>query len=107
MAELQNEAIENSKSPNLVPSSVEETRRRSHSVSENPHRPYLNLATFRMVVLADELLEAFFDTQFSASWKLEQVLSETPSKQGFFSGLVGQVLTDEHKVSMNNFLSFI
>jgi hypothetical protein len=98
MAGLQNEAVEQSKSSTPSSPSLEETRRRSHSVSENPHRPYLNLATFRMVILADELLETFFDVHFTTSWKLEEVASTTPSKQGFFSGFVGQVLTEEHRV---------
>jgi TBC1 domain family member 8/9 len=38
-----------------------------------PNQPYLNLATFRMVVLAEEALEAFFETDLRASFKLEQV----------------------------------
>jgi hypothetical protein len=56
-----------------------------------------------MVILADELLEAFFDVHFTSSWKLEEVASTTPSKQGFFSGFVGQVLTEEHRVRLKVF----
>ncbi|TIC12905.1 TBC-domain-containing protein [Wallemia mellicola] len=37
------------------------------------HDPYINLATFRMVCLADELLEAFFDTDLRQSFKFEDV----------------------------------
>lgn len=33
-----------------------------HSDSDNPNAPYVSLATFRMVVLADELLESFFES---------------------------------------------
>lgn len=34
----------------------------THTSSDNPDAPYLSLATFRMVVLADELLESFFES---------------------------------------------
>ena len=78
-------------------------RPRSGSVIEqNPHRPYVSLATFRMVVLADEVLESFFEIDLTQSWKLEQQIIEIPVKAGFFGGLasaVGSFIGDEGKVS--------
>lgn len=79
--------------------------RRSSSV-QNPNRPYLNLATFRMCVLADELLESFFD-EFRKSWRLEAQPQEPAIKptgaQGFFGGLMKAVLTDENKSRFYHF----
>ncbi|KAH9175935.1 TBC-domain-containing protein [Lactarius sanguifluus] len=54
------------------------------------NQPYLSLATFRMVVLADEVLESFFETDLSAS--------------GFLGGLWSNIATDTnvklfHKLS--------
>ena len=37
------------------------------------NQPYMSLATFRMVVLAEEVLEAFFEQDLSASFRLEPV----------------------------------
>lgn len=39
----------------------------------NNDDPYINLPTFRMVCLADELLEAFFDQDLTRSFEFEQV----------------------------------
>lgn len=83
---------------------IRQGHRRTSSV-ENPHRPYLGLATFRMCVLADELLESFF-TEFSTSWKLERQAEPAPKStgaQGFLGGLVKAVFTDENK---SRFYSF-
>ncbi|EGG09085.1 uncharacterized protein MELLADRAFT_77188 [Melampsora larici-populina 98AG31] len=85
----------------------------------NPHRPYLSLATFRMCVLADELLESFFETDFTNSWKLTSDLAVTPTSSTliknsniltdlvpesinqkadeFFSGLKNRFLTEDNK----------
>ncbi|KAF8310087.1 TBC-domain-containing protein [Clavulina sp. PMI_390] len=63
----------------------------------SPKKPYLNLATFRMVVLADEILESFFDTDLSASFQLEPppVPEELkPQKAGFFGGLVSSIMNN-------------
>ena len=69
---------------------------------DDPERPYLGLATFRMVVLADELLESFFDSDLTQSWQLENLITEDKPRQagaaGWLSGLVKTVMTDENKV---------
>lgn len=80
------------------------SRRRSVSVVyDNPRRPYLGLATFRMCILADPLLEDFFDSDLTKSWKLEVLIAEEKPKQpgavGWLGGIVNAVLTDENKVS--------
>ncbi|KAH9975804.1 rab-GTPase-TBC domain-containing protein [Lactifluus volemus] len=70
------------------------------------NQPYLSLATFRMVLLADEVLESFFETDLSASFRLEPVpLMELPSaNNGFLGGLWSNIATDNnvklfHKLS--------
>jgi len=64
-----------------------------------PNQPYLNLATFRMVVLADEVLESFFDQDFSRTFKLEPTpLEELPtSASGFLSGMWSSIATNDNK----------
>lgn len=82
------------------------------------NQPYLNLATwvpfrtwkadkltpsflprFRMVVLADEVLESFFDQDFSGTFKLEPTpLEELPtSASGFLSGMWSSIATNDNK----------
>jgi hypothetical protein len=70
------------------------------------NQPYLSLATFRMVVLADEVLESFFETDLSASFRLEPVplMELPPSNSGFLGGLWSNIATDTnvklfHKLS--------
>lgn len=75
-------------------------------VSDNPHRPYLALATFRMCILADPLLEDFFESDLTNSWRLEILIAEEKPKApgaggavgGWWGGLVNAVMTDENKV---------
>ena len=78
--------------------------------SETPpiesNQPYLSLATFRMVLLADEVLESFFETDLSASFRLEPVplMELPPSNNGFLGGLWSNIATDSnvklfHKLS--------
>ncbi|KAF9449409.1 TBC-domain-containing protein [Macrolepiota fuliginosa MF-IS2] len=55
--------------PRPEPKDEEEIPQSPPPIGSN--QPYLNLATFRMVVLADEVLESFFETDLSASFKLE------------------------------------
>jgi hypothetical protein len=59
-----------------------------------------------MVVLADEVLESFFETDLSASFRLEHVplLELPPSNSGFLGGLWSNIATDTnvklfHKLS--------
>ncbi|KAF8517918.1 rab-GTPase-TBC domain-containing protein [Hysterangium stoloniferum] len=67
------------------------------------NQPYLNLATFRMVVLADELLESFFETDLAASFQfdsLPDVQAQQP-KAGFLGGLLSTFVTDDSKKIFN------
>ncbi|WWD00655.1 hypothetical protein V866_007590 [Kwoniella sp. B9012] len=81
-------------------------RERSDS-SAGPHNlPYLNLATFRMVVLADELLENFFANDLTASFQLEQTGDEDYHQahqrpEGLLGGLMNLVVTNENKNRLN------
>ncbi|KAI3598517.1 gtpase activating protein [Moniliophthora roreri] len=89
-----------------------------------PNQPYLNLATyvyalypsrsssladvtesFRMVVLADEILESFFETDLSASFRLEPVPElELPlSNSGLLGDIWSQIATDSNKKIFNMF----
>jgi TBC1 domain family member 8/9 len=70
------------------------------------NQPYLSLATFRMVLLADEVLESFFETDLSASFRLEPVplMELPPSNNGFLGGIWSNIATDTnvklfHKLS--------
>jgi hypothetical protein len=67
------------------------------------NQPYLNLATFRMVVLADEVLESFFETDLSASFRLELVpdLELPPASSGFLGDLWSNIATQDNKKMFN------
>ncbi|KAJ7777142.1 rab-GTPase-TBC domain-containing protein [Mycena metata] len=69
------------------------------------NQPYLNLATFRMVVLADEVLESFFETDLSASFRLEPLPEmELPvSSSGLLGDLWSTIATDTNKKMFNMF----
>ncbi|PPR07735.1 hypothetical protein CVT24_003733 [Panaeolus cyanescens] len=69
------------------------------------NQPYLNLATFRMVVLADEVLESFFETDLSESFKLEHhpELDIPPSQSGLLGDLWSSIATDSNKKIFNMF----
>ncbi|KAG6906926.1 hypothetical protein DXG01_011352 [Tephrocybe rancida] len=69
------------------------------------NQPYLNLATFRMVVLADEILESFFETDLSNSFRLEVVPdAEVPvSTSGLLGDLWSTIATDSNKKIFNMF----
>ncbi|KAH8917680.1 TBC-domain-containing protein [Atractiella rhizophila] len=86
----------------------EKTHGRSRSASlskDSPHRPYLGLPTFRMVVLADELLESFFDTDFRDSFRIEKLMEDSVGavkpKKSFLGGLVSSIMTQENKERFN------
>ncbi|KAM0793168.1 hypothetical protein ACM66B_000642 [Microbotryomycetes sp. NB124-2] len=78
-------------------------------VAEDPDRPYLALATFRMCILADSLLEEFFEADLSNSWRLEVLIPEEKPRQpgatgavgGWLGGIVNAVMTDENKERFN------
>ncbi|KAF8675664.1 hypothetical protein RHS04_06641 [Rhizoctonia solani] len=67
--------------------------------------PYLNLATFRMVVLADEILESFFESDLTASFRLEPVpeVQVPQPKTGFLGGLMSALVTDDNLKIFNRF----
>ncbi|KAJ2923599.1 hypothetical protein H1R20_g13497, partial [Candolleomyces eurysporus] len=69
------------------------------------NQPYLNLATFRMVVLADEILESFFETDLSASFKLVPLPEmELPiSSTGLLGDIWSSIATDTNKKMFNMF----
>ncbi|KAJ7231711.1 rab-GTPase-TBC domain-containing protein [Mycena haematopus] len=69
------------------------------------NQPYLNLATFRMVVLADEVLESFFETDLSASFRLEPLPEmELPvSSSGLLGDIWSTIATDTNKKMFNMF----
>ncbi|KAF8903468.1 rab-GTPase-TBC domain-containing protein [Gymnopilus junonius] len=69
------------------------------------NQPYLNLATFRMVVLADEVLESFFETDLSESFKLQPLPEmELPSAHnGILGDLWSSIATDSNKKMFNMF----
>lgn len=57
-----------------------------------------------MVVLADEILEAFFETDLSASFRLEPVVEiPIPQSNSFFGGLLSNIITDDNKRIFNRF----
>ncbi|RMZ86029.1 hypothetical protein DV737_g292, partial [Chaetothyriales sp. CBS 132003] len=56
--------------------SASRSRAASHNIALDPSKPlHITLPTFRMVILADELLEQFFETFFPSSFHL----SDSPS----------------------------
>jgi len=67
--------------------------------------PYLHLATFRMVVLADEVLESFFETDLSASFRLESIadMDLPPSSSGLLGDLWSNIATADNKKIFNKF----
>ncbi|EJD07449.1 TBC-domain-containing protein [Fomitiporia mediterranea MF3/22] len=88
----------------LLPRVEGEDETKTPPIANN--QPYLNLATFRMVVLADEILESFFQTDLSASFQLENLSVEVPlpqSNSGFLGGLISSIVTDDNKKIFNRF----
>lgn len=73
-------------------------RKRAAEIGNN--QPYLNLATFRMVVLADEILESFFETDLAASFRLEPVIDlelPTHASGGLLGDLWSNIATSDNK----------
>lgn len=73
---------------------------------DDPERPFLALATFRMCILTDALLEEFFESDLTQSWRLEVLVPEEKPKPqtragGWWGGLVEAVMTDENKERFN------
>lgn len=80
------------------------TSSRRSTITEQPTtRPFLSLASFRMVVLADELLESFFSEDLTSAWHLEPLTEDIPAPKntglmtGRFTNFVSSLMTDENK----------
>lgn len=79
------------------------TGSRRSTITERPATlPFLSLASFRMVVLADELLESFFSEDLANCWHLEPLTEDLPPPRptgatGRFANFVGSFMTDENK----------
>lgn len=58
-----------------------------------------------MVVLADEILESFFETDFPATFRLESVpIMDIPnSNSGLLGGLWQNIATDDNRKIFNKF----
>jgi hypothetical protein len=58
-----------------------------------------------MVVLADELLESFFETDLASSFRLEAAPDPQAqqAKGGFLNGLFSTLVTDDSKKMFNKF----
>lgn len=56
-----------------------------------------------MVVLADELLESFFDTDLASSFQIDMAFEgQSPqSKTGFLGGLLSTFVTDDNRKILN------
>ncbi|KPV78640.1 uncharacterized protein RHOBADRAFT_33366 [Rhodotorula graminis WP1] len=94
-----------SSSPALGSSTSTDASTAATAVDEE-HRPFLSLATFRMCILADALLEDFFDSDLTKSWRLEVLVPEEKPKPqtiagGWLRGIVSAVVTDENKERFN------
>lgn len=93
--------------PNALPCSANAAPPAAASAEvDDQDRPFLSLATFRMCILADALLEDFFDSDLTASWRLEVLVPEEKPKPqtiagGWWSGIVNAVVTDENKERFN------
>ncbi|ETN40915.1 uncharacterized protein HMPREF1541_05195 [Cyphellophora europaea CBS 101466] len=60
--------------PSAAGKSSASNRAASHNLALDPTKPlHITLPTFRMVILADELLEQFFETFFPQSFKLAEL----------------------------------
>lgn len=63
------------------------------------------MSSFRMVVLADEILESFFEADLAASFRLEHIPAiELPeTNTGILGGLWSAVATEDNKKIFNRF----
>ncbi|GAA6011687.1 hypothetical protein JCM8202_004117 [Rhodotorula sphaerocarpa] len=78
----------------------------SAPADDDQDRPFLALATFRMCILTDALLEEFFESDLTQSWRLEVLVPEEKPKAqsragGWWGGIMEAVMTDENKERFN------
>jgi TBC1 domain family member 8/9 len=75
--------------------SAANSRAASHNLALDPNKPlHITLPTFRMVILADELLEQFFETFFPQSFRLSETpVSTTLSHSSSANTLSGNLTT--------------
>ena len=67
------------------------TRATSHNLALDPSKPlHITLPTFRMVILADELLEQFFETFFPQSFRLSEPAISSPSSTSLTASIAAQ-----------------
>ncbi|KZT07569.1 TBC-domain-containing protein [Laetiporus sulphureus 93-53] len=67
------------------------------------NQPYINLATFRMVVLADEILESFFEADFTSTFRLEPVPLDIPnSNASLLGGIWSNITSDDNRKIFNS-----
>ncbi|KAI6014140.1 hypothetical protein PISMIDRAFT_112171 [Pisolithus microcarpus 441] len=84
----------------LLDAGHERGARDDHGFEIGNNQPYLNLATFRMVVLADEVLESFFETDLAASFRLEPIIDlelPTHASGGLLGDLWSNIATTDNK----------
>ncbi|KAF8350949.1 hypothetical protein F5887DRAFT_1058935 [Amanita rubescens] len=79
--------------------------RSDEETSVETNQPYINLATFRMVVLADEILESFFETDLPASFRLQPLpeLELPVASAGILGDIWSSIATDSNKKIFNMF----
>jgi hypothetical protein len=71
-------ATSNGQQDGSAQSSVSKAQAESANVALDPSKPlHITLPTFRMVVLADELLEQFFESSFPASFRISDKMIPT------------------------------
>ncbi|KPI42633.1 putative GTPase-activating protein [Cyphellophora attinorum] len=72
-------------------SSKPASRATSHNLALDPSKPlHITLPTFRMVILADELLEQFFETFFPQSFRLSEPLITSASMTSLSPSVASQ-----------------
>lgn len=111
---LSRKATPPSPPPSILPHQQRQnssSRAASHNLALNPDKPlHITLPTFRMVILADELLEQFFETFFPQSFRLSTPANTgggTTSLPSSFSSntLSGNLTTFANLGNVKNFVS--
>ena len=81
-------------SPPTTGKTTASTRATSHNLALDPTKPlHITLPTFRMVILADELLEQFFETFFPQSFRLAEPVNASSTSLPSTNTLSGNLTT--------------